>query len=349
MQKCIGFFLFAPSKPSQSAANEMREVNVRWLHALLALATALLVVSAAFIGGSWWLASRPADPVSAESIEHHRALAMQWLRRHEQDALADANVALWWMIQRAAQHSGDPYLHQLTQQAIAHHFDGPFAQEPWRRMLEPRAEILAFARGLEKLVDYQRFFHHAMTCKALPLANGDTERFLRGDMCAPMWREVFWRDPVCTTHQVFGQMLYQQTGCPPVGRQDQLQQQLLDDVELQLTWDPVMRDPHIQRVLVLVMNSRAAHVKPIWLQRILAAQEADGGWRGYRRIPELPEWMQPWVWRDQLGRWWPDRFPSDRRDFDFHASAQAILLLTLLQPPAGHPHAQVEPMTPTMP
>lgn len=314
-----------------------------------ALLVGLVLFAGLLIGGSWWLANRPVEAVSQEEIAQHRHRAIQWLRDHEQRVLADPNSALWWMMQLAARHADDAYLHQLVRQSIEHHFSGFYAAEPWRRMVEPDAEIAAFSRGLDQLADYQRFFHHAMTCQPLTLDGGSTDSFLQRDMCSPMWREVFIRDPVCTTHQVFGLMLYRQTGCSDVGGLDQLKHRLLDEVKFQLTWDPVMRDPHIQRVLVLVLNGRSDAVNPNWLRRILAAQEADGGWLGYRRIPELPQWVQPWYWRERLAQRYPARFPPEHKDFDFHATAQAILLLTLLQAPAVHPHAQAELLTPTMP
>jgi hypothetical protein len=301
------------------------------------------------VGGSWWLASRPAEPVLPQDIALHRAKATEWLRRHEQQALADHNSALWWMLQSAARHSEDAYLAALVKRAITLQYGGANAREPWRRMLEPQAEVSAYSAVLSQLDDYQRFFHHALTCMPLPLSRGDTSQYLRQNMCAPMWQKVVAADPVCTTHQILGQMFYERTGCSPATGMVTLRRQLLDDVKLQLEWDPVMRDAHIQRVLVLVLNGRQAEIKPIWLHRILKSQEEDGGWLGYRRVPEVPSWMQPKLWRDTLVRWFPDRFPRRQAYFDFHASAQAILLLTLLQPPAVHPHAQSELMAPTMP
>lgn len=298
---------------------------VLWAVALLLSGCVLI------LAGGWYLANRAMPPVSAEEIAHHRAMAMQWLRQHEQQVLADPNAALWWMLQKAAQHSGDAYLRDLTGRALQRHFSGFYAKEPWRRMMEPQAEISAYAIGVERLVDYQRFFHHAMTCRPMELAHGDTSLFLQQDMCSPMWSEVFLADPVCTTHQVVGLMLIRQTGCANLPDLGPLTAHLLDDIMVQLTWDPVIRDPHYQRLLVLALNQRQAHIKPVWLRRMLQAQEPDGGWLGYRRIPELPFWLQPWHWREVLASRRPDWFVSDRKTFDFHATAQGILLLTLLE------------------
>ena len=299
----------------------------RWF---LLVAAVLLSGLALAVAGAWYLANRPMPPVTPEEIAQHRAKAMQWLKQHEQQVLADPNAALWWMLQKAAQHSGDAYLQDLTGKALQRHFSGFYAKEPWRRMMEPQAEISAYAIGVERLVDYQRFFHHAMTCRPMDLPQGDTSLFLQQDMCSPMWSAVFLTDAVCTTHQVVGLMLIRQTGCAGLPDLGPLTAHLLDDVETQLTWDPLVRDPHYQRLLVLALNQRQAQIKPVWLRRMLQAQEPDGGWLGYRRIPELPALMQPWHWREVLASHRPDWFAPDRKTFDFHATAQVILLLTLL-------------------
>lgn len=310
----------------------------RWRWGVTAL-LALMLVAAMALTFTWWCANRPAAPVSAQEIKAHRLKAMDWLRNNESRVLADPNVALWWMLQLAGKHSGDPYLQRLTQMAAEQHFSGFHAREPWRRMLEPTAEVNAYANGVEQLVDYQKFFHHAMTCQPMPLEQGDTQRFMSEDMCDPMWSQVFWRDAVCTTHQIVGLMLMKQTGCTMLPGSSALQTALLDEVEFQLTWDPVVRDPFYQRLLVLAMNGRAERIKPVWLQRMLQSQEADGGWLGYRRIPELPDMLQPWYWRELIAQRRPDIFKPDRLAFDFHASAQAILLLTLLDPSLQPPSA----------
>lgn len=53
---------------------------------------------------------------------------------------------------------------------------------------------------------------------------------------------------------------------------------------------------------------------------------------GYSRIPELPRWLQPSGWRDGINRSSKAPEPAQGR-FDFHATAQAILLLTILTEP----------------
>lgn len=294
----------------------------------LCLAITLLLGSA--IGSAWWLASRPAEPVTKEALIASRQRAMQWLHAHEDRVLADGNTALWWMLQDAGRRSGEIDLQNLTRKALAIHFSGSNQMEPWRRMLEPRAQINAHAQGLAKLEDYQRFFHHSLTCQPLSLKEGDTSQFLVRDMCAPMFLKVTLADPVCTTHQLFGLVFIRQTGCTGVPPLDGLENELLNDVRLQLTFDPLVRDPHIQRLLMLALHGRSDEIRPIWLQRMLQAQESDGGWLGRSYIPELPEWLQPHYLRDLFVKKRSNNGEHPSDGFDFHATAQAILLLTIL-------------------
>lgn len=297
-----------------------------WIILSAGLALTLCCLS----GATWWLANRPSEPPSKEIMTASLNKAKQWLRVNESRVLADGNSALWWMIQDAGRRSGDVYLQSLPSKAIARHFSGADAMEPWRRMLEPSVEVKAYSRGINHLEEYQRFFHHSLTCLPLEIEGGDTSQYLLRDMCSPMLTKVFLTDRVCTTHQLFGLMFIRQTGCPGVPPLAALEHQLLDNVEIQLKWDPIVRDAYIQRLLMLALNDRPHAIKPIWLKRLLSAQEADGGWLGYSRIPEVPTWMQPRHWQRLAIGSEVAKSGAKPDEIDFHATAQAILLLTIL-------------------
>src|SRR5690606_33420393 len=155
--------------------------------------------------------------------------------------------------------------------------------------------------------------------------------------CGPNWRTVALNDPACSTHQLMALKIFERTGCTAPQPLAPLKRALLDDVASQLSLDPVMQDAHIQRVLMLAWLGQAERIKPIWLRRILDAQEPDGGWLGHRRIPELPDAISPWAWRERLARHWPGLFVPRRAQHDFHATAQGLLLLALLKNAAPIP------------
>ncbi|MFT3856978.1 MAG: hypothetical protein QM742_05575 [Aquabacterium sp.] len=297
----------------------------------------LMLCGALTAAGALWLGNRPAEPVSQEEIEQRYQKAVSWLKDHEMNAIYDANVALWMMVNTAAERTGDPYLHDVVQRARTVMFAPPNTRIMLRRILDPGAQVdpMPLAK-LRELPDYQQFFVHALTCEPVQNTEVDTTRFLHGKVCPPMAPNILLGDPACVTHHVMGLQFYLRSQC--AGRQDaaRLKETLLDDIETQLKADVVMKDAYMQRVLVLVWQGRQDKVKPIWIRRVLDAQEADGGWLGHRRLPELPEAIQPWHWREVLARVWPERFDPQWKPEDFHATAQGLLLLALLKaPPAS--------------
>jgi hypothetical protein len=98
--------------------------------------------------------------------------------------------------------------------------------------------------------------------------------------------------------------------------------------------DVVVKDAYFQRVLLLLWRGGPDQVKPVWLQRVVLAQQADGGWVGGRQFPEWPSWAQPWVIRSKLALWWPSHFNAVS-SADFHASAQGLLIAALAITPAS--------------
>jgi hypothetical protein len=100
----------------------------------------------------------------------------------------------------------------------------------------------------------------------------------------------------------------------------------------QLTWDPRVVDVYVQRVLMLVESGAVERVKPVWLQRVLAAQQPDGGWAGVDPLLELGSEFS-------LGLG-PRGFTLSPPRSDFHASAQGLLLLSLLVHPEPEPSGE---------
>jgi hypothetical protein len=304
----------------------------RWLLRLVKLGLLGCVLLGAIVLGGRWVANKDVEAVTQQEMQQRYERVVQWVRTNEGYVLQDGNVALWWMLRAAAHRASDAYLLALVDKAFALHYP-PGRADVWTRLLDPKAENLAPVPDLDSLVPYQRFFHHALTCRPVNLPVGDTSVYLQQNMCSPIFSKVLVADPVCTTHQLMALDAYRQTGCPATPSLGVLEAELLDDIEVQLTWDPVMRDPHYQRVLALAWHGRADHIKPAWLRRMLDAQEADGSWRGYRRIPELPSWSQPWHWREWLAHRWPDVIVPDIQERDFHSTTQALLVLALLRDP----------------
>lgn len=297
---------------------------------LVALCWAVLGVASA------WLAllvsiNTPTAPVSARQARASFHRSVQWLRAHEAAVLADGNAALWWMIQSAASNSRDAYLNKLVERHLALTYAGNRSRLAWKRLVVPGANIDPDQPVPAGLVDYQRLFFHAATCRPGVSADPEARRMLSEHVCRPSLTRVWLNDRVCTTHQLLGVMLYRRQGCEGAAELGEFKRALLDDIETQAALDVFMHDGQIQRVLSLVWAGESGRVRSGWVHRILAQQRPDGGWAGHSVIPEFPDWLQvpafKQAWRAVRGQ--PPLPPPSS---DFHATAQGLLLMSLLAP-----------------
>ncbi|MDE2594032.1 MAG: hypothetical protein KGL57_07310 [Burkholderiales bacterium] len=295
---------------------------------LLASLASVLAAGAAIQWGN-----RTDDQPSVAMRQQSFDRAIGWLKANEALVLANGNAALWWMLQTAAERSGDAYLHDLVLQSTNLAYGPPDQALPWRRMIFPTVPTHHPGVSTDELSDYQRVFYHAVTCQPVRLDDGDTTRFIRQNMCRPQFSHVWMQDPVCTTHQLMGVRLIERAGCA-VGSADlpALKADLLSDIQQQMRWDVVVKDAYIQRVLMLYWAGGADMVKPIWLRRVFMAQQVDGGWTGRQQVPELPAWGQPNVVLTQVAAAVPGMAHRQFEMSDFHATAQGLLLAALSLP-----------------
>jgi hypothetical protein len=302
------------------------------------MALALLLLLGLAYGTAIWQANRDAPPVPRAELEEHFERAVGWFKANEPGILQDGNSALWWMMQVAAQRTQNPFLLSLVQEALHRHFPADASALPWKRMLAPKADVAPInAVDIDHLANDQRFFLHSLTCQPVPLDHGDTSRMLKENICRPLLFKVWPGDPVCSTHHAMGLALVKRTGCALPSGYDALRQQVLTDVAFETRYDVVMRDAYIQHVLVLKWLGGPDAVRPIWLRRVLDEQKSDGSWRGHKVYPFLPDALQPWGIHMLLKKWWPSRFPGGAEPLDFHASAQALLLVALSLPERSGP------------
>lgn len=298
------------------------------------------IIGASVIG---WFGHRPAPPVTQAQYQQSYQRAVAWVRTHETQVLQDGNAALWWMVQTAAERTNDAYLQGLVRQSMARVYTGNTARIAWQRMVTPKAEIDPDLASLEGLSPYQLFLYHAVTCRPVELAQGDTSRFLQTNVCRPQAIEVYSRDLTCSTHQLMGIKLYERTGCPAQGGLAALEAELLSDIEQQMQLDVIVKDGYLQRVLTLSWMGGAERVKPLWVQRVLAAQQPDGGWLARQQIPEMPDGALSSATVSVLARIWPSRFPPGHGSTDFHATAQGLLIAALGMTASSAPQAALAP------
>ena len=300
----------------------------KWARQLAKAAVGLALLASALIATAFWAGNRELAPATMAERQQSYQRALSWVRVHEADLLKDSNVALWSFIQKAAERTGDDYLKALMAKYMEAFKKSDSATSPWRRMVDPTAEVTFNADDLQILAPYQRFFYHALTCRPVALDDGDTSVFLKNGVCHPAFTQVWLKDPACTTHHLVGVMLLQSVGCVSRSELLTLENDLLADIQQQMRWDVVVKDAYLQRLMLLMWYGKSEQVKPVWLKRVLQAQQPDGGWVGGRQFPELPEWAQPWLMRSKLAVWWPSHFNSVNAS-DFHATAQGLLIAAL--------------------
>jgi hypothetical protein len=90
----------------------------------------------------------------------------------------------------------------------------------------------------------------------------------------------------------------------------------------ELTWDFRVGDAYIQRVLMLVDSGAYSNVKPVWIKNILAAQNRDGSWDDLDPVMHLGN--------DKVFAFTSLLPKIQTIKADFHTTAQAIWLLSLL-------------------
>lgn len=128
--------------------------------------------------------------------------------------------------------------------------------------------------------------------------------------------------PACATHQLMAFRFMQQNHCGDAQATQSAVTDLQARIVRQVTWDPRVVDFYLQRVLMLIESGAVAAVKPVWLQHVLDAQLPDGGWGSIDPYLPLPSGVC-------LG-FSAKGFAIATPTSDYHATAQGILLMSLL-------------------
>lgn len=283
---------------------------------LLAVLLLFFAVTSVFI---WqvWQNNRHIKPVSQVEIQRHFLRSVDWLKTNYTDVESITNPILWWMVKQAAQTSKNDSLKTIYKKYKRDHLDinPPNLSTPmFDSFYHPRLPDIS---SLSILHDYQIFFFYALSCDDELASEPLIQKQLTPDFCS-----LHYLHPRCITHQLMGLRFMQRYQC---GYDDTVKttiEILQTVVTSELTWDFRVGDAYIQRVLMLTETGAYDSVKPIWIKNILNAQNEDGSWDDLHPILYLGN----------------DRYLSHtstlpkikKPEADFHATAQAIWLLSLL-------------------
>jgi hypothetical protein len=174
------------------------------------------------------------------------------------------NPALLHMLVDSSAISGDSRLQDLTAKIVAAYRKGP--PSLIAKLVDPAIAGLPLnSAGLE---EYQRWILHGLSPAALPLSAAEL-----ADMFSPDKFRMY-----DATHQLFALYLYRKFNgdTPELSR---LMGRLEGRIASEAALDFRVSDLYLQRIAFLLAAGRPDLVKPRWVERALAAQQSDGGWR----------------------------------------------------------------------
>lgn len=268
--------------------------------------------------------NRPAAPVTREEAQHSVHAAIAWLQRNEGSVLREGNVPLWLMVRESARITHDPYLDELYR-----HFHRLYIERasmtPDRLMLDPDDHALLDFDALNDDPDYMQFIYYGLTCNPAFGAREAVQRGRDPHLCLPAAASTLLQPP-CATHQLVGYMFMREHHCEDPHQVDAQIARLQDRIVSELHVDFRLLDPYVQRVLMLYWTHAGQRVDPVWLRRVLDAQQPDGGWADQQDITTASSGW--WMGFGGYGHSW---ISLHRQPSNFHMTAQALFLMSLVQ------------------
>lgn len=243
--------------------------------------------------------------------------AINWMETNVDEIEENNNPQVWWMIKQASEVSGNPRLVSIykIKEAGLLNMQSLYI---WKNMFDNTAYVgLPSLQELHYLPSYNYLFLYGLTCDLFWEVEPEVQRQLNPGLCS-----MHFFHPRCVTHQIMGLRFMQRSNCGDPDQRDELIRGLQNIILQELTWDTRVVDAYIQRVLTLVDSGAANRVKPAWINRILDAQNDDGGWGDFDPIITFPNGVS-------LG-FASTRLVFDKPQSNLHATAQAIWLICLL-------------------
>jgi hypothetical protein len=263
---------------------------------------------------NYWQIEYTKDDVD---LAYNRSIT--WLENNSEDVLNQHNSILWWMLIESLSDEDEPRLRRLVNSYLEKSVQR-YSHSPWHYLVYGSAnQINAIDILISDLPDYNKYFIYGFTCsRALGESDPITDQH-EVDYCLthhPL-------SPACLTHQLMGYRFMQRSGCDGVNDLDRRVQKVSQLIEYQLFFDVRMVDVYIQRVLMLLDSGYFSKVSDRWIKRIIQGQLEDGGWGNFQPLLSLNG--------DNYFGFSHNGFAIKSPKSTFHATAQGVLLLTLLR------------------
>jgi hypothetical protein len=174
-----------------------------------------------------------------------------------------SNPPLMHMLVDCSAISGDPQLQQLSSKIVAVYRSYAGL---WGKIVDPA--IAGSNPVSPEKEEYLRWILHAVSPATLPLSDAEL-----ADMFSPDKFRMY-----DATHQLFALYIYRKfNGDTPELRS--LMDRLEGRIAMEAAFDFRVTDLYLERIAFLLAAGRPDLVKPRWVERALAAQQSDGGWR----------------------------------------------------------------------
>jgi hypothetical protein len=260
-------------------------------------------------------------PTDAE-LRYSFDRAAAWTVAHGAQLVDDNNFMLWLFVRESGRLSEDRRLLDLAGEYQSRHARGTVAQFFFDSAGPEQARNGHIELG-ETWQDYQRLFVYGATCNVEMSEQPGVLALLVPSACE---QNLQWlRTPWCRTHQLMGLRFVQKNRCEDDAQTGQTIRAVQDLILGDLNWDFRVDDAYIQKVWTLVESGRRNDIKPIWVQRIMDSQRADGGWDGADIIVRLPG-NRVLCW--EQGHLYPRVIVLPASIF--HPTAQGLYLMALL-------------------
>jgi hypothetical protein len=261
-------------------------------------------VSLALMGLAVALNNISLQSVSREQFTSQLDQALErgtaWVAAHADGMLEDRNSALFHMLAEMNARKPDARFRRLTERFLSQAGDSL-----WRKLVGDTGSASApDLQGFDRLQDYQRWILFAIAPDRVPLSDEDKRRMFAPD-------EYHWGS---LTHQLFAVYLFRRfQGTSPAT--ETLMSHLCERIAAEAFWDVRVTDLYLQRSAFLLAAGRPDLVRRRWVERVMAAQQGDGGW--------VSGWHG----------WGPGlmAFSWSRRSSNAHTTVQGIWILHLLK------------------
>lgn len=237
--------------------------------------------------------------------------AIKWLEVNEPAIVKNHNSALWWILREAYLELDNKRLEKLYLN-YKHTFLDNVPRNVWSPyFFDNYKPAIKDIYELYPLREYQLLFVYSLSCSANIEDEPVIQKQLKSNYCSNHFLHTR-----CVTHQLMAVRRLNKTQC---GNYEELSSELLKTIRQEITYDFRVTDSYIQRGLMLAESNHV--LKPIWISKILAAQQDDGGWADFYPLIKLGG--------VEVGSA-STSFKKGPGKSDFHMTAQAIWFLSLL-------------------